>query len=105
MNKRQPIVPNDPDLQGATAALKRAARHARELAQRTGTPCWVMRDGRIVDAVSGKEAAAPRRCRKARSTHPSIHLATERASEALARHQKSWLDCVLFILSPCAATL
>ena len=49
MNKRQPIIPNDPDLLGATAALKRAARHARELAEQTGTPCWVMRNGRIVE--------------------------------------------------------
>ena len=63
MNKRQPIIPNDPDLQGATAALKRAAIHARELAERTGTPCWVMRDGRIVDAVTGKEATPQRRGR------------------------------------------
>jgi hypothetical protein len=61
MNKRQPVVPDDPDLQGATAALKRAARHARELAQRTGTPCWVMRDGRIVDAVTGREAPLQKR--------------------------------------------
>ena len=61
MNQRQPIIPNDPDLQGSTAALKRAARHARELAERTGTPCWVMRDGRIVDAVTGNAAVTPRR--------------------------------------------
>jgi hypothetical protein len=57
MNKRQPTIPNDPDLLGSTAALKRAAHHARELAERTGTPCWVMRDGRIVDAVTGREAS------------------------------------------------
>ena len=61
MNKRQPILPNNPDLQGATVALKRAARHARELAERTGTPCWVMRNGKIVDAVTGQEAPSPRR--------------------------------------------
>lgn len=61
MNKRQPILPNDPDLQGATIALKRAARRARELAKRTGTPCWVMRNGRIVDAVTGKEASTMQR--------------------------------------------
>lgn len=61
MNKRQPILPNDPDLQGATVALKRAARHARELAERTGTPCWVMRNGKIVDAITGQEAPPSRR--------------------------------------------
>jgi diaminopimelate decarboxylase len=37
------------DAQQATEALKRAARRARELAERTGTPCYVLRDGRIVD--------------------------------------------------------
>jgi hypothetical protein len=61
MKKHQPILPNDPDLQGATVALKRAARHAHELAERTGTPCWVMRNGRIVDAVTGNEAPSSRR--------------------------------------------
>ena len=51
--------PHDPDMRGATAALERAARHAHELAERTGTPCWIMRDGRIVDAISGCEAVLP----------------------------------------------
>ena len=49
----------DSDLQGATAALQRAARRARELAVQTGTPCYVMRAGRIVDAVTGKEVKIP----------------------------------------------
>jgi len=53
--------PKDADMRNATIALERAARHARELAERTGTPCWVMRDGRIVDAVTGKEAVAAHR--------------------------------------------
>lgn len=51
--------PRDPDMRGATIALQRAARHARELAERTGTPCWIMRDGRIVDAITGREAVLP----------------------------------------------
>ena len=51
--------PRDPDMRGATVALERSARHARELAERTGTPCWIMRDGRIVDAISGREAILP----------------------------------------------
>lgn len=49
-------LPDDPDIRGSLPALQRAARHARELAERTGTPCWIMRDGRIVDAISGREA-------------------------------------------------
>lgn len=57
MNSRKTVV--DPDLQGATAALQRAAARAKELAARMGTPCYVMRDGRIVDALTGKEANLP----------------------------------------------
>jgi len=52
---------SDPDLQGATAALQRSARRARELAVKTETPCYVMRDGHIVDAVTGKEVKIPNR--------------------------------------------
>ncbi|MHB1100300.1 MAG: hypothetical protein ACYCZR_12175 [Burkholderiales bacterium] len=54
MNSRKTVT--DPDLQGATDALKRAAARAKELAARMGTPCYVMRDGHIVDAITGKEA-------------------------------------------------
>lgn len=42
------------DAEQMTQALERAARRARELAERTGTPCYVMRDGRIVDATCEK---------------------------------------------------
>jgi hypothetical protein len=33
----------------ALKALRRAARKAREIAERTGTPFYVMKDNRIVD--------------------------------------------------------
>lgn len=52
-------LPDDPGIRGSLPALQRAARHARELAERTGTPCWIMRDGRIVDAITGREAVLP----------------------------------------------
>ncbi len=58
MNSRKTVI--DPDLQGATAALQRAAGRAKELAARVGTPCYVMRDGHIVDAITGKEAVLHR---------------------------------------------
>lgn len=44
--------PRHPDLIGADAALERAARRALELALQTRTPCWVLRDGRIVDIAA-----------------------------------------------------
>ncbi|HTX52164.1 MAG TPA: hypothetical protein VMD08_02045 [Candidatus Baltobacteraceae bacterium] len=39
----------DPDLLSAEIALRRAARRARVLGRRTGTPVYVMKGGRIVD--------------------------------------------------------
>jgi hypothetical protein len=39
----------DPDILGASKALRRAARRALELGLRTGTPVWVIQGGRIVD--------------------------------------------------------
>ncbi|MBK9220015.1 MAG: hypothetical protein IPL70_17435 [Uliginosibacterium sp.] len=42
-------LPTDPDLLGSMQAMKRAARRAREIAEATNTPCYVMQDGKIVD--------------------------------------------------------
>ena len=39
----------DPDILAADAALRRAARRARELGRKTGTPVYVLKNGRIVD--------------------------------------------------------
>ena len=41
--------PTHPDQVGSLAAIKRAALRARELARQMNTPCYVMRDGQIVD--------------------------------------------------------
>jgi diaminopimelate decarboxylase len=43
--------PPTDDAEQIKLALERAASRARELAQRTGTPCYVIRDGRMVDAA------------------------------------------------------
>ena len=59
-------LPNDRDLRGALPALKRAARRALELARRTGTPCWALRDGRMVDIAKESNAQARRRQRHPR---------------------------------------
>lgn len=48
---------------GADAALKRASLRARETARRTGTACWVLKDGRLVDV--SRPSAAPRRATRA----------------------------------------
>ncbi len=47
---------NDPDLIGAEAALRRAARRAREIARSTGTPLVIWRDGKVVKEYVGSVA-------------------------------------------------
>ena len=39
----------DADISKAGRALERAAARARELAQQTGTPLYVLKDGHVVD--------------------------------------------------------
>jgi hypothetical protein len=45
---------------GELKALKRAAKAALELARQTGTPCYVEKDGKIVD-LAARPAAKRRR--------------------------------------------
>ncbi|MEO5559370.1 MAG: hypothetical protein ABIO49_06150 [Dokdonella sp.] len=46
-------------VKGADAALLRAAARAGEIARRTGTPCWVRQDGRLVDLALALPSAEP----------------------------------------------
>lgn len=43
------IKSDDPDIRGSLPALRRAAKRALELAKATGTPCYVMKDGKIIN--------------------------------------------------------
>lgn len=45
----------DPDMQKATAALKRAAIRARLIAQQTGTSVVVVRDGQLIREIPKTE--------------------------------------------------
>jgi hypothetical protein len=49
MSKPSILAETDPDLARAGAALERAARNARRLADQTNTPFYVFIDGKIVD--------------------------------------------------------
>ena len=49
----------DADMQATPAALARAAKSARELAARTGTPLIVVRDGKLVEVVIQHYIAKP----------------------------------------------
>lgn len=50
-------LPKDPDLAGVDKALKRAAKSARMLARQTKTPCYVVKDGKIVDISSRRNTS------------------------------------------------
>lgn len=53
----------DKDLQGSHAALKRAARAALITARKTGTPCYVVKDGKIVDIAAVRPHSSKRSAR------------------------------------------
>ena len=53
----------DPDIINSFAALKRAARRALREGLETGTPVWVIKDGRMVDLTHGKRRKAHTRKR------------------------------------------
>ena len=47
--EKKPLVPNDADTEGITAALMRGARRAHQIARQAGTGVVVMRDGKVVE--------------------------------------------------------
>jgi len=47
--KRPDGRPTDPDIIGSEKALRRAAKRALELGKQTGTPVYVIENGKIVD--------------------------------------------------------
>ncbi len=69
MKRKKIELPSDPDLRGALPALRRAAKDALRLAIETGTSCYIMRDGKIVD-IAAEHRAGKRRahCRKAKKS-------------------------------------
>jgi hypothetical protein len=52
-------LPTDSDLAGVDAAFKRAAKAALTLARKTGTPCYIVKEGRIVNSAERQEAYRP----------------------------------------------
>ena len=47
--------PKDKDLLGSQAALKRAARSALTTARSTGTPCYILQHGKLVDIAAVRQ--------------------------------------------------
>lgn len=51
MKSRTEQLPIETDQLGSCAAIHRAALRARELARQTNTPCYVLRNGRVIDVA------------------------------------------------------
>ena len=49
----------DSDMQAVPAALARAAQRARELAESTGTPLIVIKDGRLIEEIVTSDIQKP----------------------------------------------
>lgn len=52
----------DPDILASAKALRRAAKRALELGRQTGTPVYVLKQGKIVD-IAGKEGNRGKNCK------------------------------------------
>jgi hypothetical protein len=52
-------MPRDPDLANVENALKWAAKTARELARKTHTPCYVVKEGKIVNVAEQETPYRP----------------------------------------------
>jgi hypothetical protein len=51
----------DPDIIGSYAALRRAAKRALQIGLETGTPVYVLEDGKIVDLTKRHRKEGKRR--------------------------------------------
>lgn len=48
------MTSRDADIRGSLPAIRRAARSARRLAEETGTPLYVLKDGKVVNINRGQ---------------------------------------------------
>ena len=58
------MASKDPVIRGSMAAMRRAARAARDLAIKTGTPLYVWRDGQVVNLNPSGRLKKPLRRRR-----------------------------------------
>ena len=54
-------LPKDPDLLGSVQAMKRSAANALKLARKTHTPCYVVKDGNIVNVAERPKTSAQKK--------------------------------------------
>jgi hypothetical protein len=60
MNKKL-VQSKDPDIAGIDAALRRAAKRALQIGLETGTPVYVLENGKIVDLTKRYRRTTKRR--------------------------------------------
>jgi hypothetical protein len=60
MNRKLKL-PENTEFAGIDAALRRAAKAAHTLARKTKTPCYIWKDGQIVDITKQKKNSSPSR--------------------------------------------
>ena len=53
------VPPKDPDIINAGKALIRAGKSALKTAKQTGTPCYVYKNGEIVDIAKKEKRSDP----------------------------------------------
>ncbi len=62
--KKEAMKSKDPDIIGSYAALRRAAKRALQIGLETGTPMYVLIDGKIVDLTERYRHKAKRKRRQ-----------------------------------------
>jgi hypothetical protein len=65
---KESMKSKDPDIIGVDAALRRAAKRALQIGLETGTPAYVLIDGKIVDLTKQHRRKAGKKL--ARKTKP-----------------------------------
>ena len=70
------VSPHSREIQDTLRALRRAARNALELGMKTGTPVYVMKNGKIVDLT--KDPAVIKKFQSQRSSSKTDNAKTKR---------------------------
>ena len=63
-NNQEKNLPKKPDLLGSVQAMKRSAVNDLKLARKTHTPCYVVKDGKIVNAAERRKKAGQEKIAK-----------------------------------------
>lgn len=54
-------LPRDPDLLGSVQAIKRSAANALKLARKTHTPCYIVKNGTIVNVAERSKVSGQKK--------------------------------------------